>query len=293
VRLLLPLLTVLALAVPATAGAVAPSIVDAPVRTVAAGQGKIGYRSIGTGRPLVLVMGVSGTIDDWPPPFVDALARHHRVIVPDSDGIGRTTLGPAPLTIRRMGLDVASLIGALKLGRVDVLGWSMGGMIAQSLAADRPKLVRRLVLAATAPGDGKGTLPGPDGLKVLAGLNLTTATTALFPAAEQAAGRRYVRDITSYPDASNQAPAAVTQAQLGATAGWIAGQSPSGLHPERLKLPVLIGAGAQDFLLPPANDRHLAQVLPDAKLRVYADAGHGFLFQDSASWLRAVDAFLG
>src|SRR3954469_18683978 len=140
----------IAFAAPAASAQARDSIVKAPVKTVSAGQGKIGYRSVGSGPPLVLIMGLSGTMNAWEPAFVDALAAHHRVIVFDNEGIGRSTLGPGTLTVRRMARDTASLIRALRLGKVDVLGWSMGGMIAQSLAHDRPELVRRLVLCATA-----------------------------------------------------------------------------------------------------------------------------------------------
>ncbi len=88
--------------------------------------GRIGYRTIGRGRPLVLVTGYSDTIDGWAPSFVDLLARHHRVLVLDNEGIGRTTLRPGALSISRMGDDVADFITALRLNRPDVLGWSLG-----------------------------------------------------------------------------------------------------------------------------------------------------------------------
>ena len=94
-------LVFLALAVPAAATP-PRSITDAPIRTVEAGQGTIGYRSVGQGRPLVLIMGLSGTMDAWDPRFVNALARRRRVISFDNEGIRSTTLGPRTLTIRRM-----------------------------------------------------------------------------------------------------------------------------------------------------------------------------------------------
>ena len=107
-------------------------------------------------------MGLSGTIDGWPPSFLDAVAaKGHRVIVFDNEGIGRSTLRAGTLTITRMGQDTARFIKALHLRRPDLAGWSMGGMIAQSLAVQSPKLVRRLVLMATAPGDGHATCRTP------------------------------------------------------------------------------------------------------------------------------------
>ena len=187
---------ILALALSAPAAAATPSIVNVPAKTVKAGQGRIGYRSVGTGRPLVMIMGLSGTMDAWAPAFVDELAKHRRVIVFDNEGIRKTTLGKGTLSIRRMGDDTASLIRALKLKRPDVLGWSMGGMIAQSLARRHPELVRRLVLCATAPGDRHATGPsGPGMLDALANPEANPAALLglIFPPGQDAAIDR-VRD---------------------------------------------------------------------------------------------------
>jgi pimeloyl-ACP methyl ester carboxylesterase len=281
----------LALLAPAAAAAPRRSIADVPIRVVTAGQGTIGYRVVGHGRPLVLVMGVAGTMDAWPPAFVDALAARHRVITLDNEGIRRTTLGPGTLTIGRMGDDVASLIHVLRLRRPDVLGWSMGGMIALSLARRHPGRVRRLVLAATASGDGRGTPPNPE---VVNQLRARTADPIglLFPPGQDAAAHAYARAIASYRNASPAAPPLITQLQLGASATWLAGGDPSGRPLRRLRLPVLVGGGALDRLLPVANQRYLARALPNARLRVYRDAAHGFLHQHRRAFLRQIERFL-
>ena len=289
-RSLAAVATFLALAAPATA-APPTSIMDAPIRAVNAGQGNIGYRSVGEGRPLVLVMGLSGTMDAWPPSFVDSLASRRRVITYDNEGIRRSTLGPGTLTIGRMADDVASLIRALRLRRADVLGWSMGGMIAQSLARQHPKRVRRLVLCATAPGDGRATPPGTDVLSQLAS-GTSDVFQLLFPPGQEAAAQAYARAVTSYPNPSPAAPPQVTQAQFGASVAWLSGRDPSGRPLSRLRLPVLVGGGALDRLLPVANQRYLARALPNARLRVYRDAAHGFLLQHQRSFLRQIDRFL-
>lgn len=279
-------------AAPIAAGS--PSVARAPVHTLRAGQGTIGYRSVGHGPPLVLIMGLLGTMDAWEPAFVDALAAHHRVIIFDNEGIGRSTLGAGTLTIRRMGRDTASLIQALHLRRVDVLGWSMGGMIAQALAHDHPALVRRLVLCATAPGDGRATPPSPD-----VGAKLTGPSTdligllgLLFPPGHDGALRAFLQGLLSYHDASTTAPPEVARRQIGASAAWLAGRDGAGHPLSRLRLPVLIGAGAVDRLLPVANDRHLATALPHARLRIYPGAAHGFLFQEQSSFVPLVLRFL-
>jgi pimeloyl-ACP methyl ester carboxylesterase len=102
------------------------------VRTAHTTMGAVGYRIVGSGPPLVMVMGYAGTMEVWDPRFVDALARHHRVVIFDHAGVGQTQVLPAPLTIDAMADQTSALISALGLGRPAVLGWSMGGMIAQA-----------------------------------------------------------------------------------------------------------------------------------------------------------------
>jgi pimeloyl-ACP methyl ester carboxylesterase len=285
---------ILALALSAPAAAAAPSVVSAPIKTVKAGQGKIGYRSVGTGRPLVMIMGLSGTMDAWAPAFVDELAKHRRVIVFDNEGIRKTTLGKGRLSLRRMGDDTASLIRALKLRRPDVLGWSMGGMIAQSFARRYPLLVRRLVLCATAPGDRHAR--GPSGTVLDALLHPERNPAALlnyiFPPGQEAARDAFVSGISSYPNAMPIAPAAVTAKQLTASTAWLLGQEPSGHPLSKLKLPVLVAGGNLDELLPIQNEWHIAGALPHATLKTYPDAGHAFLFQHP-EFAGEVERFLG
>jgi pimeloyl-ACP methyl ester carboxylesterase len=291
VRRLAVLAFCLALAAPGAAAAAPRSVADAPIRAVSAGESQVGYRSVGHGRPLVLIMGLSGTMDAWPPSFVDALAAKRRVIVFDNEGIRRTTAGPAPLTISRMADGTASLMRALRLKRADVLGWSMGGMVAQSLARRHPQRVRRLVFCATAPGDGNATFPNPDVLGDLTDSAAGGVFTRLFPTSTKAA-ERYIQQIVSYRNASPAAPAEVTQAQFGASAVWLSGGDPSGHRLGRLRVPTLVGAGGLDRVLPTPNQRYLAGRLPRGRLRLYEDSGHGFLFQHQRDFVRAVERFL-
>ena len=284
---------ILALALSAPAAAATPSIVNVPIKTVKAGQGKIGYRSVGTGRPLVMIMGLSGTMDAWAPAFVDELAKHRRVIVFDNEGIRKTTLGKGTLSIRRMGDDTASLIRALKLRRPDVLGWSMGGMIAQSFARRHPDLVRRLVLCATAPGDRHATGPSGKVIDALANpeANPAALLSYIFPPGQEAATNAFITGIGSYPKAMPIAPANTTKLQFAASTAWLLGQEPSGHPLSRLKLPVLVSGGELDQLLPIRNEWHIAGALPHAKLVTYPDAGHGFLFQHP-EFAAEIDRFL-
>src|SRR3954453_20685028 len=127
---LAPLLFVLAALLAAAPAAVAATALTAPTKVVKVGKQKVGYRSFGSGRPLVMVMGLDGTMGSWDPTFLDALAAGgHRVVLLDNEGGGRTTPLPGNLTMRGSDDPPAGLIARLRLKRPDVAGWSMGGMI--------------------------------------------------------------------------------------------------------------------------------------------------------------------
>jgi pimeloyl-ACP methyl ester carboxylesterase len=168
----------------------------------------------------------------------------------------------------------------------------MGGMVAQSVASRHPKLLRRLVLCATAPGDGRGTIPDPDALRQLGDPSGGGGVGLLFPPGKDAVAQAYMHEISAYPQFAPRAPADVVTLQFGASGTWLTGGEPSGRNPGRLRLPVLIGAGALDRALPVANQRHLARVLPNARLKVYADAAHAFFFQHRRDFVRRVQRFL-
>lgn len=156
-RSLLALVAAVALSAVATAPAAAQQAAPTtfPVQTVEVRGATLGYRDINpsaSGTPLVVISGYGFTMTEWHPTFVMTLAKHRRVVLFDNRGIGRSSGPVRGLTIRSMARDTAALIRALRLRRPDVLGYSMGGYIAQQLAIQSPKLVNRLVLAATDPG---------------------------------------------------------------------------------------------------------------------------------------------
>ena len=130
---------------------------NAPTRTISAGGVDFAYRELGptTGIPLVLVTHLAAVLDNWDPRVVDGVATERRVIAFDNRGVGATT-GATPRTIQAMAKDAAMFIRALGLTQVDLLGFSMGGMIAQVIVQEEPQLVRRLILAGTGPAGGEG-----------------------------------------------------------------------------------------------------------------------------------------
>jgi pimeloyl-ACP methyl ester carboxylesterase len=281
----------------AQSGATAPvpdsvSIGSAPVRTAHTRLGAVGYRAIGSGPPLLLITGYGGTIDSWAPQFVDALAQHHQVITLNSAGIGTSDRLPAPLTIDAMADQTSALIDALRLGRTDVLGWSMGSMIAQALAVLHPNQMHRLVLCAGYPGNGTTVQPSRQELNSFESGDTQKVMAALFPADQTAAQNTYLAAISGYPPAVS-APADVLAAQRHAVDAWWNGADPAGTKPATIAVPTLVADGTLDRLDPVANSQTLAKMIHyGAELRLYPDAGHAFLFQDQANFVPTIESFL-
>jgi pimeloyl-ACP methyl ester carboxylesterase len=226
-------------------------------------------------------MGYGWTMEDWDPRLVHALAQHNRVVMFDNSGVGRTQQLPPPLTIDAMADQTSALIDTLGLGRPNVLGWSMGGMIAQALAILHPAQVRRLVLCATYPGTGAAVVPS------------VTARQASsdFPANQVSAYDAFRAAISEYPPAP-PASAGTKGAQSIADADWWAGTDAAGREIARISMPTLIADGVADQLVPAANDHILAHLIPEARLVFYPDAGHAFLFQEGTPFASRVESFL-
>ena len=266
-------------------------IVAAAVQTAHTKLGTVGYRSFGSGPPLVLIMGYGGTMESWDPRFVDALAKHYRVVIFDNAGVGDTQALPAALTIDAMADQTSALIDSLGLGKPDVLGWSMGGMIAQALAIRHPTQVHRLVLCATFPGTGKVVQPSQAAINALSSTNAKTVAADLFPANQTAAAAAFGAAIAGYPSAA--APSAATiSAQAHAITQWWDDGDPAAARTAQIAVPTLVADGTLDRLDPVVNSHALAKLIPGAKLVLYPDAGHAFLFQDENTLIPVVESFL-
>ena len=269
-----------------------PDVLTAPIRVVRTAAGTVAYRELGSGPALLLINGADASMDDWPPSFVDALAAHHEVVVFDNAGVGRTSAvaAPGPLSIPAMASQTSALISALGLRRPAVLGWSMGGMIAQALAISHPAQVSRLILAATAVGTGKA-VPLPPSATMFA-LSPAEVVAQMFPKNQAAAASAYVKDSLQYPG-SYQVSAATFHGQYLAAERWLAGQDAAGRLAGDIRVPTLVADGTLDQDVRPPNARLLASSVPGAKLLLFDDAGHAFLFQDAAGFIPAVDTFTG
>jgi pimeloyl-ACP methyl ester carboxylesterase len=275
-----------------TAPAAPADIATTPIRVAATSAGQVAYREVGTGSPLVLIMGLGGTMDDWAPPLVNQLEAHFRVVVLDNAGVGKTAAVGPPLTITAMANQVSALISSLGLRRPAVLGWSMGGMIAQALAVLHPTQVSRLILAATQAGNGKALPVPPAAAAAAASTDPVAVLSVLFPPGQVAAARAYAVSLLEYPDFYTVTPAIKTE-QTDAIVQWLAGGDAAGRAVGNLRLPTLVADGTVDALDPVANDRQLAGLVHGAQLVLYPGAGHAFLFQDESEFVRRVEAFLG
>jgi pimeloyl-ACP methyl ester carboxylesterase len=277
---------------PATLVGASRGIASVTTRVITTADGQVAYREIGKGTPLLLIMGVAGSIDAWEPAFVDALATHYRVIVFNNAGVGETSPLPSPLTVTAMADQTSAFISALALHRVDVFGWSMGGMIAQALAVLHPGQVHRLVLAATQPGSGHA-IPIPDAAAADAvSADPPQVLSVLFPRDQAAAEQRYVQGILTYPG-FYEAPRNLVPLQSAAIGTWMAGGDPVGHQVGAIRVPTLVADGTLDALDPVANDRMLAASIRGAGLALYGGAGHAFLFQDATPFVGRLERFLG
>ncbi|MBM7566343.1 alpha/beta fold hydrolase [Paenibacillus sacheonensis] len=275
--------------------------IDATAQTVPnayveAGGVRYAYRKLGKPSrvPLVLLNRFRGTMDDWDPALVNALAADRTVIYFDNAGVGLST-GEAHDLIAGMANGAAAFIDALELEQVDLLGFSMGGLVAQQLTVERPGLVRNLVLAGTS-GAGKEDEPTVAEAFQVAVKPVNTEEDFLYlffedSESSQAAGRQYWSRLQERQvDRSPLVKAASIQAQGSALGSW----KKNSVF-ERLKdIPqrVLVANGSRDLMAPTFNSFLLYKQIPNAQLILYPDSGHGFLFQHADAFAEHVNLFL-
>ena len=272
----------------------------APTQYVEAAGIRFAYRRFGkpAGVPLVLNMHFTGTIDHWDPLVTDGLAANREVILFDNAGIARTS-GDVPTTAEAMAANAAAFIKALGLTKVDVLGFSMGGFVAQALTEAEPHLVRRLVLVGTGPRGGVAmgsltpeaqavfgkTYAQPDDLWL--SVFFTPSDTS------QAAGRAFLQRFRRRTeDRDPETTEAVAQAQIEAIGNWGAKPADGLGYLRAIAQPILVINGTHDIIVYTANSLLLAQNLPNAQLILYPDANHGSQYQYPALFVADVARFL-
>jgi pimeloyl-ACP methyl ester carboxylesterase len=274
--------------------------VDVPTQRVTAENGiEYAYRDLGASDPpLVLFQHFRGNLDNWDPALVDALAMKRRVVAFDNVGVGATT-GRTPSTVEAMAHDAIAFLDAMRLERADLLGFSLGSFVAQEIALIRPDLVRRVVLASSAPQGAAGMHgwapevidavggrePSPEGYVSV----FFAPTDTSRAAAQEAAGRIFVARTA---DRDEPTTWQTRQAQYDAVCAWGSPDHSLLQRVAAIEVPVFVANGDSDPMILPRYSYLLAGLLPDVRLKIYPDAAHGFLFQHHSEFAADVNAFL-
>lgn len=268
-----------------------------PTKTVTAAGVTFAYRDLGprSGVPVILLNHLAAVLDNWDPRVVDGIAAQHRVITFDNRGIGAST-GTTPDTVEAMATDAIAFIRALGFDEVDLLGFSLGGMVAQVIVAREPRLVRRLILAGTGPAGGVG-IDKVTGVtisdSVKATLTFKDPKENLFftkTAHGKAEAKKFVARLKERKSDRDESIAiGAFRTQLKAIHSW-GTAAPADLS--TIGQPALVANGDHDRMVPTSNSHDLASRIPDAKLVIYPDAGHGGIFQYHDEFVAETLAFL-
>lgn len=268
----------------------------APTRFIEANGIGFSYRELGLkeGTPLVCLQHFTGTMDTWDPAVINALATKRPVIVFNNRGIGGSG-GDTPDTVAAMANDAIAFLRALGLTKVHLLGFSLGGMVAQVIAGEEPSLVEKVILAGTAPQGGEQHL-----MEVLkeafSDPSVGDPRLPLFftkSSSSRAAGslflqRASVRTMHRDPDSGES----IATAQANAIIGWCSIQDPSAHLLRAMTQPALIVCGSDDTMFPDRNSYLMFKQLRNAQLVLYPDAGHGAIFQHHELFVDHADLFL-
>ena len=277
--------------------------ITAPTQFVEANGIRFAYRRWGKrrGLPLVFNHHLNGNLDNWDPAVLDGLANERAVITFNNAGIASST-GEVPETFAGMAKNAQAFIDALGLKKVDLLGFSIGGMVAQQITLDRPELVRMLILVGTAPrnfdaGNGQGHIT-PETAAIFAATYDAPENMwlkALFTDSEesQAAGRAFLKRYLSRTE-NRDAPIndKVAPAQFAAIAEWGSASGERFAYLKNIKQPALVVGGNHDVDIYPVNSLYLVQNMPNAKLILYPDSNHGSWYQYHEDFVFEANRFL-
>jgi pimeloyl-ACP methyl ester carboxylesterase len=277
------------------------SNITAPTQFLQVNNETYAYRRFGNGSgvPLLFLQHFTGTLDNWDPAVTDPLATGREVILFESAGVGRST-GDVPQTIAGMAEHALTFLDGLGLKNCDVLGFSLGGMVAQQMALENASIFRRIILVGTAPRGGEDIMhlekpslarhlndPKLQGYEVLQKIFFAATESS------QAAGATFIgRLMQRTEDREPVSGSEVATAQMAAFREWehVTGERFADL--KSIKQPTLVVNGVDDKMISVSNSYRLSENLPNAVLLTYPDSGHGSLFQFHESFTRQAAAFL-
>ncbi|KAH7153325.1 Alpha/Beta hydrolase protein [Dactylonectria macrodidyma] len=268
---------------------------------------RFAYRHLGPshGIPLVLLVGFRGTMDHWDPALVNPLAAKRPVMLIDNAGVGRSE-GEVPKSLTIWAQYYVKILRALGIQRADIMGYSMGGCVAQLVALNAPDLTRRLILCGTTPSTGEGVVKAPLGPfnKLKAAATEQEHKDAwihgLFNTSDgnwDAGEASWKRMIAARADRGSNVDAANAHRQAVAFAKFMDAKQAKDASYNRfneLRMPVLIANGAEDLLLPSENSYLMWKMLKNAnaQLHLFPNCGHGFLFQYGEEFAKMINDFL-
>lgn len=277
------------------------SIVSAPTQFLQTPKEKYAYRRFGSKSkyPLLCLQHFTGSLDNWDPAVTDLLAASHDVILFENAGVGRST-GKVPTTMAGMAEHVFAFLDTIGIKTCDVVGFSLGGVIAQQMALDNSEVFRKVILVGTAPRGGDDIMhldkpslskhlqdPKLKGYEVLQKIFFAPTETS------QAAGKAFIgRLMQRQQDREPISGPEIAKAQMAAFREWEQYKGKRFADLKRIQQPTLVVNGVHDEMIPVSNSYSLSENLPNAVLLTYPDAGHGSLFQWHESFTRQARAFL-
>jgi pimeloyl-ACP methyl ester carboxylesterase len=277
------------------------SNITAPTQFIEVKDARYAYRRFGAGSglPLLCLQHFTGTLDNWDAAVTDPLARGREMILFESAGIGRSG-GSVPTTVAGMAKHALAFLDGLGIKKCDVLGFSLGGMVAQQMVQDRPSIFRKIILVGTAPRGGEDIMhldkprlgkflgdPSFRGYAVLQKIFFDLTDTS------QAAGAAFIARLAQRKEDLEPASGpAVAQAQMAAFRDWEQFKGERFADLKNIYQPTLVVNGIHDEMIPVRNSYWLSANLPNAVLMTYPDSGHGSLFQFHESFTRQALTFL-
>jgi pimeloyl-ACP methyl ester carboxylesterase len=273
------------------------SIIDnIPLKKVRVGDIDIAYKQIGQGPPVLLISGSGNVMDAWPTYFLQELSNDYKVIIFDNRGVGNTSVGTKQFSIDQFANDTAGLIDALKIHKVDVMGFSMGSFVAQQLVLNHPEKVNHLILYGASCGGAESVPQSPLVVQTLSDfVNNKTIDEDSF--LEVTFPPQWIKNNPSFLDAIPKSSeiilSSIVKKQFELNEDWLS-KNWTGVCDQLMNMtkPTLIITGTEDVAVPYVNSLVLVEKIPGAWLVQIRDAGHGLMYQYPETFIDIVETFL-